>query len=61
MLLQLERLERSMPEDFPALARNEAFLALLLGVGNRRARRALRSQLIRRPLGTDATSGDTAA
>lgn len=56
VVVQVERLERWLPDDFPTLARNEAFTALLRGIGARRTRHALRSQLISTPLGTDAVA-----
>jgi DNA replication protein DnaC len=58
---ELDRLERdSLPDDFPALARNAAFVALLSGVGNAQTRRALRSQLISRQLASEALSDEPA-
>jgi Effector-associated domain 1 len=47
-----ERLERELPEGFPALARNDAFIALLRGIGDTGTRKALHSQLVRAPLTT---------
>jgi CheY-like chemotaxis protein len=51
-------LERKLPEAFPELARNQAFVALVRGIGDVSVRQALRAQLIRRPLAT-ASSNDT--
>ena len=50
----LERLERELPEDFSAFAHSSALIALLRGVGDSRDRIALHSQLMRRPLTTEA-------
>ena len=50
---QLDRLDREMPHELPALARNQALLALLRAVGNPSQRAAFRAQLIRRPFGVD--------
>ena len=50
-----ERLERELPEDFSALARNSSFVALLRGVGDTQTRKALHAQLVRRPLATEIT------
>lgn len=60
LTLELERLERELPNDFPVLARNSAFVALLGGVGNTTARQALRAQLLSRPLGTETLITDRA-
>ena len=49
-----ELLEKKLPESFPSLAHNSALIALLRGVGDSKARIALRSQLMRRPLATEA-------
>ncbi|MEJ1112259.1 MULTISPECIES: P-loop NTPase fold protein [unclassified Kribbella] len=53
----LEQLERRLPDDYPALARNTAFVDLLAGIGGTEARQAVRSQLISRPLGTNPLAG----
>jgi hypothetical protein len=50
---ELQHLDQLVPHAFPPLSRNEAFIAMLRGVGNRTTRRAVRSQLVSRPLGTD--------
>jgi CheY-like chemotaxis protein len=50
---QLEQLDGQLPEDFPKLARDDTFVALLRGVGDVNTRIALRAQLIRRPLATE--------
>jgi CheY-like chemotaxis protein len=52
---ELEKLERNLPEEFPVLARKDSFVALLRDVGDAETRRALRTQLIRRPLGSRAS------
>ena len=51
----LEQLERRLPDDYPALARNQAFVDLLAGIGGIEARQAVRSQLVSRPLGTSVS------
>ena len=51
---EIERLENQLPENFPTLAHSTALIALLRGVGDSEARIALRSQLMRRPLTTEA-------
>jgi hypothetical protein len=55
---QLEQLERELPSGFPALARDSAFVTLLDGFGDAKARYEVREQLISRPLGTDAALTD---
>jgi hypothetical protein len=40
--------------DYPRLARNEAFVALLQRIGGLRTRQALRAHLLRSPLGTES-------
>ena len=50
----LTQLEKLFPESFPKLARSEDFSALLRSIGDKDSRRALRAQLISRPLGTGA-------
>jgi hypothetical protein len=55
---QLELLERQLPEGFPGLGRNNAFIELLRRVEQASAVQALRAQLVRRPLAT--TSLDAA-
>jgi hypothetical protein len=54
LMPEIERLERELPENFLILAHNSALIALLRGVGDSKARIALRSQLMRRPLTTEA-------
>jgi hypothetical protein len=56
LISELERLERWLPDGFPMLARNDALIALLRGVGDAQTRLAIRSQLMSRPLGTEALS-----
>jgi AAA lid domain-containing protein/KAP-like P-loop domain-containing protein/ClpA/ClpB-like protein/ATPase family protein associated with various cellular activities (AAA) len=56
LVSELERLERWLPEGFPTLARNDALIALLRGVGDTQTRLTIRSQLMSRPLGTEALS-----
>jgi KAP family P-loop domain/AAA lid domain/Clp amino terminal domain, pathogenicity island component len=56
LMSDLKQLEHELPQDFPAFARNEAFVALLRGIGDSPTRMALRSQLINRPLGTEPGS-----
>jgi len=46
---EFEQLERMVPEPFPALVRNRAFLDLIAAVGGPATRRALRAQLVSRP------------
>ena len=46
----IDRLDRTFPEEFPGLASNDAFISLLTGVGSKDARQALRAQLVSRPL-----------
>jgi KAP family P-loop domain/AAA lid domain/Clp amino terminal domain, pathogenicity island component len=58
LISDIERLERGLPEDFPALARSNAFIALLSGIGDKNTRMALRSQLVSRPLGTQVALDD---
>lgn len=62
---QFELLERQLPEGFPGLARNNAFIELLRRVEQAKAMEALRAQLVRRPLATasdpDVTSAVPAA
>lgn len=48
----LEHLERELPEGFPILASNGAFVALIRRVEEADASDAFRAQLIRRPLAT---------
>ncbi len=57
----LAALEAALPSTFPALARNQRFLALLREVGNFETRRALRSQLVSRPLRTGAIADSATA
>ena len=54
LMPEIERLEREIPENFLTLAHSSALIALLHGVGDSKARIALRSQLMRRPLATEA-------
>jgi len=49
LIRDIERLEATFPEEFPALARNNAFVALLRSIGDKETHRALRAQLISRP------------
>jgi CheY-like chemotaxis protein len=49
---EIADLERELPEYFPELLRNRAFVALLRGVGDSGGSQALRAQLVRRPLAT---------
>jgi hypothetical protein len=49
--VDIERLERRFPAEFPMLAESDAFLALLAGVGGKDARKVLRAQLVSRPQG----------
>jgi CheY-like chemotaxis protein len=58
---QLEVLERQLPEGFPGLARNNAFIELLHRVEQARAVKALRAQLIRQPLATASDRDVTSA
>jgi SpoVK/Ycf46/Vps4 family AAA+-type ATPase len=52
ILPELERLEqRWLPPDYPTLARNEAFLGLLQGIGDGPTRITFRSTLMGRPRG----------
>ena len=55
--LRIADLEELLPVDYPALARNEAFVALLLRIGGRRTRQALRAHLLSSPLGTERITG----
>jgi quinol monooxygenase YgiN len=49
----IERLEGMLPKGFPELARSNAFVALLRGIGNTtKSRQSFRAQLIHRPLAT---------
>jgi hypothetical protein len=50
----IERFEAILPPWFPELALNEAFLVLLREIGGGETRRAVRAQLVNRPLGTSA-------
>lgn len=50
----VERFERILPPWFPELALNESLRALLREIGGTETRRALRAQLVDRPLGTGA-------
>lgn len=52
LTMLLEHLERELPEDFPALARNKAFIALLRRIQEADSSDAFRGQLLRRPLVT---------
>jgi hypothetical protein len=54
IMLAVEQLERNLPDNFPALSRSQAFISLLMGVGDRDARQAVRAQLTRRHLGVSA-------
>jgi hypothetical protein len=54
LMPEIERLERELPQNFLALAHSSALIALLRGAGDSKARIALRSQLMRRPLATEA-------
>ena len=60
-IAELERLERQLPEGFPALARNVAFIALLRRVEDAGANEALCAQLRSRPLATVRDSDLTPA
>ena len=51
--LRISDLEQSLPVDYPALARDEAFVALLRRIGRPNARKALRAHLLSSPLGTE--------
>jgi Cdc6-like AAA superfamily ATPase len=51
---QLEQLEQKLPGEFPSLARNNALVGLLRGIGDASSRIALRSELVRRPLGAES-------
>lgn len=51
---EVERFERTLPPWFPELALNEALLTLLREIGGTDTRRALRTQLVNRPLDTSA-------
>jgi hypothetical protein len=59
MRSQLEELERALPEEYPQLARNDPFVALLRAIGDSDRRSALRSRLINNPLGTESLSPAT--
>ncbi len=56
MLQELGRLEQLLPDDLPALTRDEMFLSLLREIGDAETRRAVHAQLVSRPLGTEAPS-----
>jgi ATP-dependent Clp protease ATP-binding subunit ClpA len=49
----LAQLEERLPDDYPVLARNQAFVDLLAGIGGAETRQAVRAQLISRPLGSN--------
>jgi hypothetical protein len=51
--LRLDDLEMLLPADYPALARNEPFVALLRRIGGVGSRHALRAHLLSNPLGTE--------
>lgn len=51
--LRVSDLEQSLPVDYPALARDAAFVALLKSVGRPNARKALRAHLLSSPLGSE--------
>jgi hypothetical protein len=57
MEAEIQRLERYIPEGFPELARNNAFVMLLHGIGDNESRRSFRAQLRHRPLATETTEG----
>jgi len=59
MIRDVEELESVFPKDFPVLARNNAFVTLLRSIGNKETRRALRAQLINRPMVTEAAHDST--
>jgi quinol monooxygenase YgiN len=54
---EIERLEKVIPPVFQELAHNDAFVALLRGIGDSDARQSLRAQLIHRPLATEVGVG----
>jgi hypothetical protein len=56
LLSALEQLEVRLPNEFPRLAFDQAFVGLLKGVGDRSTRRALRAQLVSRSLASETFS-----
>jgi hypothetical protein len=62
LMEEIKILENVLPDDFPALARNNAFVALLRTIGDKETRQALRAELMRRPLAVEvADEGVSAA
>lgn len=53
LMVDIERLERELPDSFSAFVHASTLVTLLRGVGDSKARMALRSQLMRRPLATE--------
>ncbi|MFJ8711939.1 P-loop NTPase fold protein [Streptomyces violaceus] len=54
LMREVERLEVALPEDFPALARNSAFISLLRSIGDKETRQALGAELVSGRLSIDA-------
>lgn len=52
LLDAVQQLETRLPREFARLAFDQAFIGLLTGAGDVEARRALRAQLVSRPLGS---------
>ena len=59
LMRDVERLEAAFPKEFPALARNNAFVTLMRSIGNKETRCALRAQLINRLLAAEAVDDQT--
>ncbi|WSY16513.1 KAP family NTPase [Embleya sp. NBC_00896] len=56
LMREVERLEAALPEDFPMLARNNAFIALLRSIGDKETRQALCAELVSRPFSPEGAS-----
>jgi CheY-like chemotaxis protein len=57
----LKRLEQRLPEEFKEYAKTKSLISLLRATGNKRERQALRDQLLRHPLTTEASRQGTFA
>jgi Cdc6-like AAA superfamily ATPase len=60
LMEEVMRLEGVLPEDFPVLARNGGFVALLRSIGDKETRQALRAQLISSPLAVESVENEVA-
>ncbi|WTB19993.1 KAP family NTPase (plasmid) [Streptomyces sp. NBC_00829] len=56
LMREVERLESALPEDFPMLARTNAFIRLLRSIGDKETRQALCAELVSRPFSSEGAS-----